>query len=133
MKLSIYLRSPPELVKEIILVDDASQLEHLKDQLDQYLKRWSKVSLNPKSFILKYEKKRKELSSILGNITPSRVLELKAAKNWNGINGCVLGTYALSKVCISTELEFLKRLWGLGSEEEEGYRTGPPGYIGWRN
>ncbi len=31
------------------------------------------------------------------------------------------------------ELEFLKSLWGLGSEEEEGYRTGPPGYIGWRN
>jgi hypothetical protein len=33
----------------------------------------------------------------------------------------------------STELEFLKSLWGLGTEEEEGYRTGPPGYIGWRN
>jgi hypothetical protein len=26
------------------------------------------------------------------------------------------------------ELEFLKSLWGLGTEEEEGYRTGPPGY-----
>jgi hypothetical protein len=23
-------------------------------------------------------------------------------------------------------------MW-LGTEEEEGYRTGPPGYIGWRN
>jgi hypothetical protein len=34
---------------------------------------------------------------------------------------------------ILPELEFLKRLWGLGTEEEEGYRTGPPGYIGWRN
>jgi hypothetical protein len=32
-----------------------------------------------------------------------------------------------------TELEFLKSLWGLGTGEEEGYRTGPPGYIGWRN
>jgi hypothetical protein len=32
-----------------------------------------------------------------------------------------------------TELEFLKSLWGLGTEEEEGYRTGPPGYINWRN
>jgi hypothetical protein len=32
-----------------------------------------------------------------------------------------------------TELEFLKSLWGLGTEEEEGYRTGSPGYIGWRN
>ncbi len=31
------------------------------------------------------------------------------------------------------ELEFLQSLWGLGTEEEEGYRTGPPGYIGWRN
>jgi hypothetical protein len=26
-----------------------------------------------------------------------------------------------------------KSLWGLGTEEEEGYRTGPPGYIDWRN
>jgi hypothetical protein len=32
-----------------------------------------------------------------------------------------------------TELEFLKSLWGLGTEEEEVYLTGPPGYIGWRN
>jgi hypothetical protein len=32
----------------------------------------------------------------------------------------------------AAELEFLKSLWGLGTEEEEGYRTGPPGYIGWR-
>jgi hypothetical protein len=31
------------------------------------------------------------------------------------------------------ELEFLKSLWGLGTKEEEGYRTGSPGYIGWRN
>ncbi len=31
------------------------------------------------------------------------------------------------------ELEFFKSLWGLGTEEEEGYSTGPPGYIGWRN
>ncbi len=27
----------------------------------------------------------------------------------------------------------LKSLWELGTEEEEGYRNGPPGYIGWRN
>ncbi len=26
---------------------------------------------------------------------------------------------------MGTELEFLKSLWGLGTEEEEGYRTGP--------
>ncbi len=31
------------------------------------------------------------------------------------------------------ELEFVKSLWGLGTEEEEGYRTGPPGYTGGRN
>jgi hypothetical protein len=34
---------------------------------------------------------------------------------------------------LEPELEFLKSLWGLGTEEEESYRTGPPGYIGWRN
>jgi hypothetical protein len=33
----------------------------------------------------------------------------------------------------TAELEFLKSPWGLGTEEEEGYHTGPPGYIGWRN
>ena len=33
----------------------------------------------------------------------------------------------------AAELEFLMSPWGLGTEEEEGYRTGPPGYIGWRN
>ncbi len=33
----------------------------------------------------------------------------------------------------STELVFLNNLWGLGTEYEQGYRTGPPGYIGWRN
>jgi hypothetical protein len=36
-------------------------------------------------------------------------------------------------MAMDSELEFLKSLWGLGTEEEEGYRTGPPGYIGWRN
>jgi hypothetical protein len=29
------------------------------------------------------------------------------------------------------EMEFLNNLWGLGTEYEKGYRTGPPG--GWRN
>jgi hypothetical protein len=32
-----------------------------------------------------------------------------------------------------TELEFVKSLWGLGTEKEECYRTSPPGYIGWLN
>jgi hypothetical protein len=31
------------------------------------------------------------------------------------------------------ELEFLKSPWRLGTAEEEVYRTGQPGYIGWRN
>ncbi len=30
-------------------------------------------------------------------------------------------------------MEFLQSLWGLGTEEEEGYLTGPPGYIGRQN
>jgi hypothetical protein len=34
---------------------------------------------------------------------------------------------------LDAELEFLKSLWGLGTEEEEGYRTAPPGYTGWQN
>ncbi len=37
------------------------------------------------------------------------------------------------KTVPKAELELLKSLRGLGTEEEEGYRTGPPGYIGWRN
>ncbi len=28
---------------------------------------------------------------------------------------------------------FLNNLWGLDTEYEQGFRTGPPGYIGWRN
>jgi hypothetical protein len=31
------------------------------------------------------------------------------------------------------ELEFLNNIWGLGTKMEYVYRTGPPGYIGWRN
>ncbi len=44
----------------------------------------------------------------------------------------------ISKKCLApctlcTELEFLINLWGLGTEQEQGNSTGPPGYIGWRN
>ncbi len=41
--------------------------------------------------------------------------------------------YSKEYILARSELEFLKSLWGLGTEEEYGYRTGPPGYIGWRN
>jgi hypothetical protein len=41
--------------------------------------------------------------------------------------------YDLNLFYKGTELKFLKSLWGLGTEEEKGYRTGPPGYIGRRN
>jgi hypothetical protein len=41
-----------------------------------------------------------------------------------------MGSVAFVPFYRPTELEFLKSLWGLGTEEEEGYRTGPPGYIG---
>ncbi len=30
-------------------------------------------------------------------------------------------------------LEFLNNLKGLGTEQEQGCRTGPPGYAAWRN
>jgi hypothetical protein len=39
----------------------------------------------------------------------------------------------INSASLCSQLEFLKSLWGLGTKEEEGYRTGPPGYIGWRN
>jgi hypothetical protein len=40
---------------------------------------------------------------------------------------------SLPGVGTKPKLEFLKRLWGLGTEEEEGYHTGLQNYVGWRN
>nr|XP_031361333.1 polypeptide N-acetylgalactosaminyltransferase 5 [Lonchura striata domestica] len=42
---SVLGRSPPHLVQEIILVDDCSTKEHLKEQLDAYMSRFPKVKI----------------------------------------------------------------------------------------
>ncbi|XP_039554602.1 polypeptide N-acetylgalactosaminyltransferase 5 isoform X3 [Passer montanus] len=42
---SVLGRSPPHLVEEIILVDDCSTKEYLKEQLDAYMSRFPKVKI----------------------------------------------------------------------------------------
>ena len=42
---SVINRSPPKLLKEIILVDDASYMNHLKQDLEDYMSQYPKVGL----------------------------------------------------------------------------------------
>jgi hypothetical protein len=45
-----------------------------------------------------------------------------------------VGSKTISVISFRARIcKHLRSLWGLGTEEEEGYRTGPPGYIGYRN
>jgi hypothetical protein len=58
---------------------------------------------------------------------PARLHKQAEFVSWNWFLG------SINVKNTGSELEFLKGLWGLGTEEEEGNRTGPPGHIGWRN
>jgi len=42
---SVLNRSPADLVHEIILVDDASDMDHVKDELDRYMSQYPKVKI----------------------------------------------------------------------------------------
>ncbi len=57
----------------------------------------------------------------------------KRERHWSAKTTSLCNPLAESVTEKCIELEFLKSLWGLGTEEESGYRTGPPGYIGWWN
>lgn len=40
---SVIKQSPPEILKEVLMVDDASTKEHTKSRLDEYVKQWNGV------------------------------------------------------------------------------------------
>jgi hypothetical protein len=72
-------------------------------------------------------------------------LHIYRTTHYNGIHICtqvdVGGGGVLGSTCTSSfmaglsrpELEFLNNLWGLGTELEQGSRTGQSDYTSWRN
>ena len=50
---SVWNRSPPELLEEVLLVDDFSQREELHDKLDTYIQRFG-----PKVHILRLKERQ---------------------------------------------------------------------------
>uniref|UniRef100_A0A1I8AFW5 Glyco_trans_2-like domain-containing protein n=1 Tax=Steinernema glaseri TaxID=37863 RepID=A0A1I8AFW5_9BILA len=42
---SLFDRSPPHLIEEILLIDDYSSMEHLKEPLDKYMAQFDKVKI----------------------------------------------------------------------------------------
>ncbi len=79
--------------------------------------------------------------------TPSWSLEREGVSNKRTIaadscrreiqrrTGLAMGNSRKNRPCCKCTYRagIFKESMGLGTEEEEGYRTGPPGYIGWRN
>jgi hypothetical protein len=98
----------------------------------QYTGWWFKEHIIGKCCIMQTQQMRPWCNWCTG---AGRIIEEESSRGpgaWWQRCGYTSGE-SLQRAEIVPELEFLKNLWGLGTEEEEGYRTGLPGYIGWRN